>query len=137
MFENYKDWLFNDKIILKSQQRFKSNHHEMYTQEFNKIVLSSDDDKRLQTCDRITVYPHGTNVCDSVWKQNDDSKILICWKLRKLYILWWNNTTTTKIRDIDKIYLYAKDQYEAKYQFLINERESPGLKHFNDPKAFI
>ena len=38
--------------------------------------------------------------------------------------------------DIDKIYLYAKDLYEAKYQFLINKRESTGLKHFNDPKAF-
>ena len=39
--------------------------------------------------------------------------------------------------DIDKIYLYTKDQYEAKYQFLINKRESTGLNHFNDPKAFI
>ena len=39
--------------------------------------------------------------------------------------------------DIDKIYLYAKDRYEVKYQFLINKRESTGLKHFNDPKAFI
>ena len=39
--------------------------------------------------------------------------------------------------DIDKIYLYAKDPYEAKYQLLINKRESTGLKHFNDPKAFI
>ena len=39
--------------------------------------------------------------------------------------------------DVDKIYLYAKDPYEAKYQFLINKRESIGLKHFNDPKAFI
>ena len=39
--------------------------------------------------------------------------------------------------DIDKMYLYAKDQYEAKYQFLINKRESIGLKQFNDPKAFI
>ena len=39
--------------------------------------------------------------------------------------------------DIDKIYLYAKDSYEDKYQFLINKRESIGLKHFNDPKAFI
>ena len=39
--------------------------------------------------------------------------------------------------DIDKIYLYAKDPYEAKYQFLINKRESTGLKHFNNPKAFI
>ena len=37
---------------------------------------------------------------------------------------------------IDKIYLYTKDPYEAKYQFLINKRESIGLKHFNDPKAF-
>ena len=39
--------------------------------------------------------------------------------------------------DIDKIYLYAKDQYEAKYQLLINKRESTGLKYLNDSKAFI
>ena len=38
---------------------------------------------------------------------------------------------------IDKIYLYAKDPYEAQYKFLINKRESTGLKHFNDTKAFI
>ena len=39
--------------------------------------------------------------------------------------------------DIDKIYLYVKDPHEAKYQFLINERESKSLKHFNDCKVFI
>ena len=39
--------------------------------------------------------------------------------------------------DIDKIYLYAKDLYEDKYQFLTKKREKIGLKHFNDPKAFI
>ena len=39
--------------------------------------------------------------------------------------------------NIDKIYLYPKDPFQAKYQFLINRRESTGLKHFNDPKAFI
>ena len=39
--------------------------------------------------------------------------------------------------DIDKIYLYVKDPYESKYNFLINKRESTGLKNFNDPKAFI
>ena len=39
--------------------------------------------------------------------------------------------------DIDKTYLYAKDPYEAKYQFLVNKRESTGLKKFNDSKAFI
>ena len=44
MFENYKDCLFNDKIILKSQQRFKSYNHNVYTEEINKITLSSNDD---------------------------------------------------------------------------------------------
>ena len=39
--------------------------------------------------------------------------------------------------DIDKIYLYAKDPYEAKYQYLINKREGVGINHLNDPKAFI
>ena len=39
--------------------------------------------------------------------------------------------------DIDKIYLYGKDPYETKYQYLINKREKVGLNHFNDPKAFM
>ena len=39
--------------------------------------------------------------------------------------------------DINKIYLYAKDPYEAKYQYVINKREKVGLDHFNDPEAFI
>ena len=39
--------------------------------------------------------------------------------------------------DIDKIYLYAKDLYEAEYQYLINKREKVGLKHYDDPKGFI
>ena len=39
--------------------------------------------------------------------------------------------------DIDKIYLYAKDRYEDKCQLLIKKRENIGLRHFNDPKAFI
>ena len=38
--------------------------------------------------------------------------------------------------DIDKIYLYAKDPYEVKYQYLINEREKVGLSHYDDHKAF-
>ena len=40
-------------------------------------------------------------------------------------------------QDIDKIYLYAKDPYEDKYQYLINKREYVGINHLNDPKAFI
>ena len=67
MFENYTDSLFNNKIILKSLQRLTSNHHKVYTEEVNKITLSSDD-KRLQTFDGIETYPSGTNafkVCES------------------------------------------------------------------------
>ena len=68
MFENFTDCLFNDKIILKSQQRFKSDHHKVQAEEVNKIALSSDDDKRLQTFNRVTTQPYGTPVvkaCES------------------------------------------------------------------------
>ena len=60
--------MFNDKIILKSQQVFRHNHHNVHTVEINKTALSSNDDKRLQTFDRVTTYPYGTNaikVCES------------------------------------------------------------------------
>ena len=60
--------MFNNKIILKSQQRFKSDHHKLYTEEVNKIALSSDDDKRLQTFNRVTTYPYikqAVKVCEN------------------------------------------------------------------------
>ena len=56
MVKNYKDCLFNNKIILKSQQRFKSDYHNVYTEQINKIVLSSNDNKRFQSFDKITTY---------------------------------------------------------------------------------
>ena len=68
MFQNYKDCFFNNKTIYRSQEKFKSYNHDVYTEEVNKIVLSSNDDKRLQTFDIITTYPYGTNalkVCES------------------------------------------------------------------------
>ena len=68
MYKNYTDCLFNDKIILKSQQRFKRDCHNVYTEETNKIAQIRNDDKRLQTFDKITTYPYGTNafkVCES------------------------------------------------------------------------
>ena len=68
MFKNYKDCQFNNENILKSQQRFKSDYHNVYTEQINKIALSSNDDKRLQTFDKITTYPYGTKafkVCES------------------------------------------------------------------------
>ena len=68
MFENYKDSLFNNKTIMRSQLRFKSDHHNVYTEEVNKIALNSNDNKKMQTFDRITTYPYGTyafKVCES------------------------------------------------------------------------
>ena len=47
MCANYQDCFFNSKVILKSQQRLKRNHHKVYTGEVNKIALSSNDDRRL------------------------------------------------------------------------------------------
>ena len=61
MFEYYKDCLFNNKTVYRSQERFRSCYHVMHTEEVNKIALSSNDDKRLQTPDRITTYPYGTD----------------------------------------------------------------------------
>ena len=62
MFKNYKDSLFNDKVIIRSQQRFRSYNHKVYTEEINKIALSSNDDKRIQTFDKVTTYPYGTDM---------------------------------------------------------------------------
>ena len=58
-FDDYKYCLFKDEIILKSQQRFKNERRCVYTEEINKIALSSSDDKRLQTFHRIITYSYG------------------------------------------------------------------------------
>ena len=68
IFENCKDSLFIDEIMLKLQQKFKSHYHNLYTEETNKIAVSSNDNKRLQTFDKITMYLYGINamkVCES------------------------------------------------------------------------
>ena len=55
----YKNYLLNNKVILKLQQSFKSEAHNVYTEEVNKIALSSNDDERLQAYDLITSYLYG------------------------------------------------------------------------------
>ena len=67
-FKDYYDSLFKNKNILRTQQRFRSDHHNVYTEEVNKIALSSNDDKRLQTHNKIITYPYGTDafkICES------------------------------------------------------------------------
>ena len=127
----------------------------MYTEEVNKIALSSSDNKRLQTSDKITTYPYGTNafkVCES---EMLNGKRFILWNIKMINFDNYVNENKTKHNknwpyipdhpyriliiggsgygktnvllnlienqlDIDKMYLYAKDPYEAKYQYLIN-----------------
>ena len=67
IFKNYKDSLINNNTILRSQLRFKSDLHNVYTEEVNKIALNSNDDKTLQAFGRVTTYPYRTNafkVCE-------------------------------------------------------------------------
>ena len=81
--ENYKDGLFNDTIILRSQQRFKSFNHEIYTEEVNKVALNSDDDKELQTFNKIQQYPYRTSpniVCEN-------ERLMLCKAEEKLKML--------------------------------------------------
>ena len=58
-FSDYKNCLLNGEVILKLQQRFISEGHDVYTENITKIALSSNDDKRLIASDKITSYPYG------------------------------------------------------------------------------
>ena len=51
------DALLLNKTIIATQQRFKSDHHTIYTEEINKIALSRKDGKGIQSFDGITTYP--------------------------------------------------------------------------------
>ena len=57
--DDYKNCLLNGEAVLRSQQRFKCKGHDVYTENFNKIVLSSNDDKKVIAPDKITSYPYG------------------------------------------------------------------------------
>ena len=58
-FDDYKKCLLNGEVILKSQQRFRSKGHDVYTENINKIALSNNDDKRIVLSHKITSYPYG------------------------------------------------------------------------------
>ena len=60
--------MLRNKIILRSQQRFKSDHHNVFTEEINKVATRINDDKRIQDFDGITIHAYGTaaiKVCES------------------------------------------------------------------------
>ena len=68
LIEDQKGFIKNNKIILKTQQRFKSERHNVFTEVISKIALSSNDDKRMGSIDSIETYAYGI------------SKDLICMK---------------------------------------------------------
>ena len=77
MLQDYKNSLFNDEVIRKSQLIFKSAHHDVYTEKINEIARSSNDDKRIQPFDKITTYPCGTSVfkiCENEMKNICNAK---------------------------------------------------------------
>ena len=57
-FNDYKKCLLKDEVILKSQQRFISEKHDVYTENINKIALSNNDDKRIVSSNKISSYPY-------------------------------------------------------------------------------
>ena len=67
-FKDCYDSVFKNKTILRSQLRFKSDQHIVYTEEINKIAINSNDDKKLQTFIKVLTYPYWTNafkLCES------------------------------------------------------------------------
>ena len=70
--ENHKKFLRNTKSILKAQQKFKNKRHNVFTKEINKIALSSNDDKRMQSIDSIETYAYGK--CEVVVSEKEDIK---------------------------------------------------------------
>ena len=89
LFDNYVDSLFKNEVLRRSQQKFRSDHHKVYTEEVNKIALSSNDNnndnKRIQMFDKVTTYPYGTNafmVCknEMLKKRAVKNTVEIDWK---------------------------------------------------------
>ena len=78
-FDNYLDALFNDKKIKRSQYVFRSYFHQVYTEKVTKIALSGNNDKRIQTNDKITTYPYGYFDKDNVGSEilRNNPKLLI------------------------------------------------------------
>ena len=100
------------KTILKNQQRFKSYYHDMYTEEIIKVALSSNDNKRIQTFDKVTIFPQETpavKMCEneilSVRKAKETFKILSKKCENELYVtcnIFLNYMKTKCAREMKK-----------------------------------
>ena len=122
MFESYKDSLFNQKNIFKKQQRFKSYYYEVYAEDIDKVVLSSNDNKRIQTFDKVTTFLQETSavkVCKnemlSVRKAKETLKILSKECENELYAtcnIFLNYIKTKCSREVEKYVEVNLKKYE-------------------------
>ena len=125
MFENYKNSLFNEEAIFKKQQIFKSYYHDVFTEEINKVAWSSNDNKRIQTFDKVTIFPQETpiiKVCEneilSVLKAKETLKILSKECENEFYVtcnIFLNYIKTKCSREIKK-YVEIKKVCEAVWE---------------------
>ena len=118
--------MFDEKTIFKKQQRFKSYYHDVFTEEFNKVALSSNHNKRIQTFDKATTFPQETptvKVCEnemlSVLKAKETLKRLSKECKNELYVtcnIFLNYIKTKCWREI-KIYVEINlKKYVKKYE---------------------
>ena len=132
----YKEFTRNKKLTLKSQQRFRSAKHNIFTEEVNTTILSANDDKIMQSisskkrmyikqdliCKNDEIECNNINVIRGNIKDHNPNRPQIPdhsyrINIRKLWIRKKNallNLISHK-PDIDKTYVYAKDPYKAKY----------------------
>ena len=155
-------------MILKYQQRFRSEKINVFTEEVDKIALRANDD-RIQSINSTETYTFKTSKdlickkeeikCTNTIKQYKNDQLVTKHEKLNLNINWPQivdhiyraliirgsgfgkvNALLNLIvqhSDIDKMYLYANDTNEAKYQLLINKYKGSELKYFNESKAFI
>ena len=130
--------------MLKLQQRYKSKLHDVYTEEVNKIALKGNDKRDLLERLKYKMINFDEYTKENKMEHNLKWPYIPDHPYRILTVggSGAGNTNallnlTNNQPDIDNIYLYEKDPYEAKYQYLINKREKVGLDHFDDPQALI
>ena len=80
--EDQKEFIKNNKLILRTQHRFQNERHSVFTEETNKIALSSNDDKIMQPIKLIEIYEYGMNenlvlkkeelICNNIIKQHEN-----------------------------------------------------------------
>ena len=139
--KNQKKCIKSNEFLLKYQQRFRSEKHNIFTEDIEKIA---NDDKRTQSIDLMEKYAYGTNkevvgtnminfdcvAKEKIKKQKTNWLQIPDHPYRILIIgspgLVKTNSLLTLINNklyVDKIFSYAEDPFETKYLFFINKQE--------------